>query len=92
MPNGFTFFLNMTVFSIFVLLIGRIGIIELAAANIAMNVAMLAFMPMVGLGISVMVSVGQAIGAKTPDLAKRATYSGLQISWIYLSFLSIFYI
>ncbi len=92
MPNGFTFFLNMTVFSIFVLLIGRIGIIELAATNIAMNVAMLAFMPMVGLGIAVMVSVGQAIGAKTPDLAKRATYSGLQISWIYLSFLSIFYI
>ena len=92
MPNGFTFFLNITVFTVFVLLVGRIGIIELAAANIAMNISMLAFMPMVGLGISVMVQVGQSIGANKPELAKRATYSGLQISFMYLSFLGVFYL
>ena len=73
-------------------MVGRIGIIELAATNIAMNIAMLAFMPMVGLGISVMVQVGQSIGANNPELAKRATYSGLQISFMYLAFLGVFYL
>ncbi len=92
LPNGFTFFLNITVFTVFVLLVGRIGVVELAATNIAMNMAMLAFMPIMGLGISVMVQVGQSIGANKPLLAKRATYSGLQISFIYLSVISIFYL
>ncbi|MFL2804440.1 MAG: MATE family efflux transporter [Dehalococcoidia bacterium] len=92
MPNGFTFFLNMTVFTVFVLLVGRIGIVELAATNVAMNIAMLAFMPMIGLGISVMVQVGQSIGANDPVLAKRATYTGLQISFMYLAFLGVFYL
>lgn len=92
MPNGLTFFLNMTVFSTFILLVGRIGMIELASVNIAVNIEMLAFMPMIGLGISVTVLAGQSIGGNKPELAKRATYSGLQIAFIYLSCLSILYL
>ncbi|MBT7890591.1 MAG: MATE family efflux transporter, partial [Deltaproteobacteria bacterium] len=47
-PAGLQFFLDMLGFTLFILLVGRIGKIELAATNSAFNINMLAFMPMTG--------------------------------------------
>ena len=35
-------------FSAFILLIGRLGTTELAASNVALNISMISFMPMIG--------------------------------------------
>jgi len=83
-PNGFQFFLDIAGFSIFVFMIGRLGIIELAASNIALNINNLIFLPMIGLGIAVSVSVGQYIGKNDPLTAQRSTYSGFIITFIYM--------
>lgn len=83
MPNGVQFFLDIAAFSAFILIIGRLGAPELAATNIAMNVSMLTFMPMIGLGITVSILVGQSLGADRPEMADRATYSALQMSFLY---------
>ena len=53
LPNGVQFFFDMIGFSIFILLMGRLGTTPLAAANIALNVSILAFLPMIGIGIAV---------------------------------------
>lgn len=83
-PAGVQFFLDMMGFTVFILLVGRIGTIELAATNIAFNISMLCFMPMVGLGIAISIMVGQNIGEKNPDRAAYATWSGTHISFVYM--------
>lgn len=91
-PNGVQFFLDIAAFSAFILLIGRLGDTELAASNIAFNISMLAFMPMIGLGITVSILVGQSLGANNPAKAKMATFSAIQMSFTYMTILSLLYL
>lgn len=83
-PSGVQFFLDMLGFTVFILVVGRIGTIELAATNITFNISMLCFMPMVGLGIAVSIMVGQNIGNQDPDQAAYCTWSGTHISFTYM--------
>ena len=92
LPNGIQFFLDIAAFSGFILLIGRLGDTELAASNIAFNISMLAFMPMIGLGITVSILVGQSLGANHPARAKTATFSALQMSFTYMTVLALLYL
>ena len=92
LPNGVQFFLDIAAFSAFILLIGRLGDTELAASNIAFNISMLAFMPMIGLGITVSILVGQSLGANKPAKAKMATFSAIQMSFTYMIILALLYL
>jgi len=83
-PSGAQFFLEMTGFTGFILIVGRLGIASLAATNIAFNINTLAFMPMVGCGIAISVLVGQYLGADKPDLAQTAAYSGFHMTLGYM--------
>ena len=91
LPSGLQFFLDIAAFSLFLLIIGRLGATELAAANVALNVSVLAFMPMIGMGIAVTILVGQSLGADKPNLAGKATSSGLQIASIYMGTIALLY-
>jgi MATE family multidrug resistance protein len=73
LPSGMQFLLDLLGFSIFLLLVGRLGTNVLAATNIAFNINMIAFMPMVGVGIAISILVGQNIGQQRPETATRAT-------------------
>ena len=84
-PAGVQFFLDMAGFTVFILLVGRLGIANLAATNITLNISTLAFMPMIGSGIAVSVLVGQYLGKNRPDLAQKSTYSGFHISILYMT-------
>ena len=59
------------------LIVGRIGTLELAASGIAFNLNMIVFFPMVGLAIAVSSLVGRYLGAEQPALAERAVGSAL---------------
>lgn len=91
MPSGLQFFADMASFSIFLLIIGRLGAVELAASNVALNISLLAFMPMIGMGIAVNILVGQSLGADKPEGANRATFSGLHIASLYMGTISLLY-
>lgn len=91
LPNGIQFFLDIAGFTIFVLLVGRLGTISLAATNIAFNINTLAFMPMIGFGIAVSVLVGQYLGKENPRLASRSTYSGFHLTFIYMASIAALY-
>ncbi|CAB1062401.1 MATE efflux family protein [Olavius sp. associated proteobacterium Delta 1] len=83
-PSGVQFFLEMTGFTGFVLVVGRLGTASLAATNIAFNINTLAFMPMIGFGIAISVLVGQYLGADKPGLAQSAAYSGFHLTLAYM--------
>ena len=82
-PSGAQFFLEMVGFTIFLLLVGRLGPIDLAATNIAFNIDLLGFMPMLGAGIAITVLVGQYLGAGKTHLAQKAAYSGFHLTLAY---------
>ncbi|MEW6186759.1 MAG: MATE family efflux transporter [Thermodesulfobacteriota bacterium] len=91
-PAGVQFFLDMAGFTAFVLFVGRLGTVNLAATNIAFNINTLAFMPMIGFGIAVSVLVGQYIGKDRTDLASRSTYSGFLMTFVYMSLIALLYL
>ncbi len=92
LPNGIHFLLDLTGFTIFILLVGRFGTIALAATNITFNINSIAFMPMIGLGMAVEIIVGQRLGENRPDLARFGTYSALQLTLTYTILMSLSYI
>jgi MATE family multidrug resistance protein len=92
LPNGVQFFLDVAGFSIFILLVGRLGATELAATAIAFNINTLAFMPMIGLGIAVSILVGQRLGRNDSRSAERAVWSGFQLTFLYMGTVAFLYV
>ncbi len=91
-PSGVQFFVDIAGFAVFILLVGRLGTVSLAATNIAFNINTLAFMPMIGFGIAVSVMVGQYVGMERADLAERSVYSGFHLTFIYMAAISLCYL
>jgi MATE family multidrug resistance protein len=91
-PSGMQFFLEIAGFTGFVLVVGRLGTTSLAATNIAFNINMLAFMPMIGCGIAISILVGQYLGAQKTDIAKTAVYSGFHLTLIYMTTIAAMYV
>jgi len=82
-PQGLQFAVEIGGFSLFLMIVGRLGSLELAATGLALNVNMLAFMPALGIAIAAETLVGQRIGEKQPDLAARSTWSAFLLALIY---------
>jgi len=91
-PSGVQFFLGMAGFTAFILLVGRLGTMQLAATNIAFNINNLAFMPMIGFGMAVSVLVGQYLGKDRPDLAQRSVYSSFHLTFLYMASVAAAYL
>ena len=91
LPSGIQYFVLYLGISIFILLVGRLGITELAAVSISFNINMLAFMPMIGLSMAVMILVGQYQGKECPDLSEFSVFSGLHLTGIYMFSISSAY-
>ncbi len=82
-PSGVHMALDIGAFSLFVLLIGRLGETAFMAANIALSVNMIAFMPAVGIGQAAGTMVGQHMGRRDFDGALKAGWRAVHIGWIY---------
>ena len=80
LPIGVTVAMEGGLFIVTALLIGRLGQVEAAAHQIAINVASLCFMIPFGLAEATTVRVGHALGASGGrDGVRRATYAGLAL-------------
>ncbi len=91
-PNGLTFLLDMTAFTVFTLIIGRLGTLELAASNLALNVNHLAFMPLIGCGMAISTMVGQRLGRNDPAEAEYCTWTGLHVGGSYMAAMALGYL
>ncbi len=83
-PGGLQRFLEMAGFTFFAFVVGRLGEFYLAANNIVFSIEALSFFPMVGVGATVSILVGQSIGQNQPETARRAVVSGMVVSSVYL--------
>ena len=78
-PIGFQVQLEILSFSALALLMGLFGTVQMAAHQVAINLASLTFMVPLGVGSATAVRVGQAIGTRDGDGARRAASAGLTI-------------
>jgi MATE family multidrug resistance protein len=91
-PAALHFILDIGGFTFFVLLLGRLGGVELAASNIAFSINHLSFMPLVGLGIAVSTLVGQYQGRGDSATATRAGWTGMKMGWAYAIAIGIIFV
>lgn len=91
-PGSLQFTVDVLAFTIFILLVGRIGKIELAATNIVLSINALAFMPSMGASQGMSVLVGQALGHGSPKLASAYVRSGCLLLICYIFFVDLLFL
>jgi MATE family multidrug resistance protein len=92
MPGGAQLFLDVFGFTVFILLMGRLGTTELAASNLVFSLDHFAFMPMVGLHIAIETLVGQGLGAGDIRRAEEATRSAMHLCLAWASMLAAIFL
>jgi MATE family multidrug resistance protein len=91
-PSGVQFFLDVGSFALFVLLVGRLGVVDLAVTNIVLSIEMLSFLPMIGMSIATATLVGKYIGGGNPSLAERSVYSALKLALGYMTAMALLFL
>ncbi len=84
-PIGVTFALEGGIFTAATLMVGRMGTVQLAAHQIALNAASVAFMVPLGIGMAGAVRVGQAAGAGDSAGAARAGWSAIGLGGLSMA-------
>lgn len=91
-PNGLQMTIEVTAFTVFLLILGRLGPDVLTATNLTFNLNSLAFVPLLGLGMAVAVMVGHQLGDDRPELAARATWTALVMALTYVGCMATLYL
>ena len=83
LPSGIHMALDIGSFSLFVLLLGRLGETAFLASNIVLSINMIAFMPSIGMGQAASVLVGQFMGRGDTDGAQSVAWKAVRVAWGY---------
>lgn len=90
--SGVQMMLEVAAFGLFTLLVGKLGVVALAATTLAFNVNNFAFMPIWGVGIAASTMVGRRLGEDRPDLAERSTWSAMVWGLLYMGAICSLYV
>ncbi len=82
-PGALQFSLDVFAFTFFILIVGRMGTLPLAASNIVISISSLAFMVALGFSFGISSLVGQSLGAGKPQEARSAVWSGIHVLMVY---------
>jgi MATE family multidrug resistance protein len=91
-PAGVQHFLDIVAFTLFLLMVGRLGEITQAATNLSFQVNLLVCLPMLGIGMATATLVGRRIGKRTPAQAARITWSSFHLTFGYMLVFAALYI
>ena len=89
LPNGIHMSFDLSVFTLFTLVIGTLGKNELIASNMAMNIYNIAYMPLLGFGMTTSIIVGNYLGKNKASIAQIAIKSVMHITFTYVTILVI---
>ncbi|THB70545.1 MAG: MATE family efflux transporter, partial [Desulfovibrio sp.] len=92
LPGGVHFFLDILAVTLFLFLVGRIGVQELAATNMVFSIYLLSLLPMIGMSIATSTLVGQAMGGQRPDRAKVAVHSAMHLTMVYMIVVAVIFL
>jgi len=83
-PSSIQQFLFAAGFVVLFWIIGKVGIAELAAANVLLNLMMTALFPGMGFGMAASTLVSQALGRKNAEGARQWAFSVLKIAGVFM--------
>ena len=83
LPIGVMVFFEGSLFITTALLIATLGALEIAAHQVAINIASMAFMVPLGMAGAITVRVGNAVGRRDREGARRAGLVGVGIAGVY---------
>jgi MATE family multidrug resistance protein len=75
LPSGFQYFFEVGAFSFAVVMVGWLGTKQLAAHQIAINLASISFMAVLGISVAGSIRVGNAVGMKEIAETRRAGFT-----------------
>lgn len=75
LPSGFQYFFEVGAFSFAVVMVGWLGTQQLAAHQIALNLASISFMIVLGISVAGSIRVGNAVGKKDIAETRRAGFT-----------------
>jgi MATE family multidrug resistance protein len=75
LPSGFQYFFEVGAFSFAVIMVGWLGTQQLAAHQIAINLASISFMAVLGISVAGSIRVGNAVGMKDIAETRRAGFT-----------------
>ncbi len=70
-------------------IIGLVGTNEVAAANVLVNLMLVAMLPSMGLGLAALTLAGEALGRKQPDDAKQWGWDVVKVAAVFIGLLSL---
>ncbi len=82
-PQGLESFLNLLAFSSMIYIFYAQGNVVATATTIMFNWDYVSFIPLIGVEIGVTSLVGRYMGAGQPDIAHKATMSGIKTGFLY---------
>jgi len=91
-PSSLQFSLDVFAFLFFVIMVGRIGKMELVVTNIAISLDSVSFRPLLGFVLGTSTLVGQALGRNRPDEAVAAARATMVIVASYISVLVLLFV
>ena len=91
LPSTLEGFIDMCSFSLFTVLVGRAGAVQLAASQITVQLLSFSFMPMWGLTSAGAVLVGNWVGAGRPDVAARYGRQVYKLGLLYCLILAVLF-
>jgi MATE family multidrug resistance protein len=80
LPSGFQYFFEVGAFSFAVIMVGWLGTKPLAAHQIAINLASISFMIVLGISAAGGIRVGNAVGQKNIPETRKAGFTSLLLS------------
>ena len=92
-PMGVQFFLDMSSFTVFMAIMGRLGTDQLAASQIGVQLLSFSFMPASAMAKASTTLVGQYMGAGWRTLAEKCGWTVLRMNLLYSAFVAaVFFI
>ena len=88
-PSGLQTFLFAAGLTALFAIIDRIGTDEVAAANVLVNISLVAFLPGLGLGLAAASLVGQALGRKDVDDASQWGWEVVRVGFVIMFVLGL---
>jgi MATE family multidrug resistance protein len=92
LPSGFQYFFEVGAFSTAVIMVGWLGTTQLAAHQIAINLASISFMAVLGVSAAGSIRVGNAVGKQDTSETRKAGFTAIISGALIMTFSGIIFI
>ena len=92
LPSGLQYFVEVGAFAFSAIMIGWLGAVPLAAHQIAINLASISYMIVLGIGAAGTIRVGNALGQRNRAEMRRAGFSAIGVALALMFFFALVFI